>query len=168
MRGRAPSGKSWFRVCVCVCVAIALRCGAMRCVRAAAAARANIKHPRLMIPRIAPGLASLSCSLSAAPSHAGGPLARAGVSQRGGALGWASGWAGGPWERLGGGRREISLVVSLYRCGVLFVFAMPLRCDALQCVAMRCGAMRVATAPAGIKRFTVIFHEIGLRMASLR
>ena len=43
MRGRAPSGKSWFRVCVCVAIACdALRCGAMRCVRAAAAAARGI------------------------------------------------------------------------------------------------------------------------------
>ena len=53
--GSRPSGKSWFRVCVCVAIACdacdALRCGAMRCVRAAAAARGISSIPNSSSPR---------------------------------------------------------------------------------------------------------------------
>ncbi len=59
MRGRKPPIREIVVSCLCLrCDRV--RCGAMRCVRAAAAARADIKHSRLVIRETAAERASLS------------------------------------------------------------------------------------------------------------
>ena len=158
--GGGPVREIVFHVCVCVAIACdALRCSVMRCVRAAAAARSDIKYSRFVIPRMLMEWASHLCLLRVAPAAAGREvvyLSRCGPSVEG------LGWAGDPRERSGGGRdpsrpalplhvshhasrgcmNTYAYTYTLENEGESPIWKIMVSCLCLRCDCVRCGAMR--------------------------